>query len=89
MHKTTEGEHYSMDRILGVVPPVLTPFDQNGQLIEGEFREYLSFLLDKGVDGVFVLGTTGEGTLLSTREREEVEHKKFWPPSPSAFNLNT
>ena len=61
-----------MDRILGVVPPVLTPFDQNGQLIEGEFREYLSFLLDKGVDGVFVLGTTGEGTLLSTREREEV-----------------
>lgn len=62
----------NVDELSGVIPPVLTPFNQRGTLIESEFRDYLSFLLDKGVDGVFILGTAGEGPLLSLADRKAI-----------------
>lgn len=62
----------NIDKLTGVIPPVLTPFDDEGRLIEAEFRGYLSFLLDKGVDGVFILGTAGEGPLLSLPDRKTI-----------------
>ena len=44
----------------GIIPPVITPFTEDGQFHEPVFRQMVSHLIDQGVHGVFPLGTTGE-----------------------------
>lgn len=55
----------------GVVVPVVTPFTPSGLLDEEAMDRLVDFLVAGGVDGIFVLGTTGEGTSvpLSSRRR--------------------
>jgi 4-hydroxy-tetrahydrodipicolinate synthase len=55
----------------GVVVPVVTPFTAGGGVDGEAFDRLVDFLLAGGVDGIFVLGTTGEGTSvpLSFRRR--------------------
>jgi 4-hydroxy-tetrahydrodipicolinate synthase len=55
-------------KITGVIPPLTTPFDQNGDIDEKAFRRQVKFLLDKGVHGVCVGGSTGEGHTLTADE---------------------
>ena len=45
----------------GVVVPMVTPVTPGGQLDETAVHRLVDFLVAGGVDGVFVLGTTGEG----------------------------
>jgi dihydrodipicolinate synthase/N-acetylneuraminate lyase len=45
----------------GVVVPMVTPILANGDLDEPAVDRLIEFLLKGGVDGIFVLGTTGEG----------------------------
>src|SRR5262245_45726563 len=45
----------------GVVVPMVTPILANGDLDEDAVDRLIEFLIAGGVDGVFVLGTTGEG----------------------------
>src|SRR5215510_3404565 len=45
----------------GVVVPMVTPIRPNGDLDEEAVDRVIEFLLVGGVDGIFVLGTTGEG----------------------------
>ena len=45
----------------GVVVPMVTPILANGDLDEPAVDRLVEFLLRGGVDGIFVLGTTGEG----------------------------
>jgi len=45
----------------GVVVPMVTPVTPAGQLDEAAVERIVTFLLAGGVDGIFVLGTTGEG----------------------------
>ena len=44
----------------GVVVPMVTPFTAAGSLDEHAARNMVDFLLEGGVEGIFVLGTTGE-----------------------------
>lgn len=44
----------------GLVPPMVTPFTQDGALDEPAVRRIIEFLIAGGVDGIFVLGTNGE-----------------------------
>lgn len=46
----------------GVVVPMVTPVTTAGELDEAAVDRLVDSLLDAGVEGVFVLGTTGEGT---------------------------
>ena len=55
-------------RIRGIIPPVTTPFDQNGNLDEGALAGQCRWLLDRGVHAVTVAGSTGEGHTLSGDE---------------------
>lgn len=55
----------------GVVAAIVTPFDENGRIDEKALRELCKFEVRKNVNGVFALGTTGEGTL------QDVEERKF------------
>ncbi|GAB5375614.1 MAG: 4-hydroxy-tetrahydrodipicolinate synthase [Acuticoccus sp.] len=52
----------------GIIPPVVTPFDENGDIKEAAIRANVRFLLDKGVHGICFGGSTGEGHTLTGDE---------------------
>lgn len=56
----------------GVIPAVLTVFDKNEEIDETGMRELISYLIDKGVDGLYLTGSTGEGFTMSSEERKRV-----------------
>ncbi len=55
----------------GIITPLITPFDEKGEIDFKGFEVLLLFLKNK-VDGFFVNATTGEFTSLSIDERVEV-----------------
>ena len=52
----------------GIIPPVVTPFTKKGEIDEGLFRKEIRHLLDCGVHGLSVGGSTGEGAVLTDEE---------------------
>lgn len=57
----------------GVVSAIVTPLKDGGNSIDPEAMcDYCDFIIERGVDGIFALGTTGEGPLLSTSERKSI-----------------
>ena len=54
--------------LFGVVPPVITPVDENDRVDEPAFRAVLRRMIDVGVHGIFVAGTNGEAPLLTQSE---------------------
>lgn len=46
----------------GVVVPMVTPITSDGKLDEGALDRLVDSLLAGGVQGIFIMGTTGEGT---------------------------
>jgi dihydrodipicolinate synthase/N-acetylneuraminate lyase len=62
--------------ISGAFAAAVTPLREGGASLDpGAVAPYAAFLAEGGVDGVFVLGTTGEGILLSPAERREVAER--------------
>lgn len=49
-----------MKRLCGVNPPVITIFDENYKIDIEASRRQADFLIEKGVDGLAYLGTSGE-----------------------------
>ena len=60
-----------MEKLRGVIPPMITPFTQKGELDKEKVKNVAGFLADK-VHGLFVCGTYGAGPLMSIEERMEV-----------------
>ncbi|MDR1901535.1 MAG: dihydrodipicolinate synthase family protein [Treponema sp.] len=58
-----------MNEIKGIIPAVITPFEDKGGVNYGEFSNLLFFLLKAGVHGVFISGNAGEFYALSTEEK--------------------
>lgn len=56
----------------GIVPAVVTPFDGDENLDEGVLRRHVGRLLEGGVHGVFVAGSTGEAYALDAGERDRL-----------------
>ncbi|XP_032681586.1 N-acetylneuraminate lyase-like [Odontomachus brunneus] len=56
----------------GLIVPVFTPFTENRSLNLGIIPRYGKYLAEKGVKGILVNGTSGEGMLLSVNERKLV-----------------
>ncbi|NLW56275.1 MAG: 4-hydroxy-tetrahydrodipicolinate synthase [Firmicutes bacterium] len=44
----------------GIIPALVTPLDENGNLLEEALRRVINYTIAGGVHGVFILGTTGE-----------------------------
>ena len=59
---------FDTEAIRGIVPPMTTPFSADGAIDEAAFRAEARFLLEAGVHGIAVAGSTGEGHALSTDE---------------------
>jgi 4-hydroxy-tetrahydrodipicolinate synthase len=56
----------------GIVPPLVTPFDVNGDVDVTSLRRLVEYLLAGGVSGLFILGSSGEGASLDPRQRAAV-----------------
>ncbi|CAG2175021.1 unnamed protein product [Oppiella nova] len=53
----------------GAMAPVLTPYDKNGEVNVSQIPKYVKYLVDNKVDGLYILGTNGEGYNLTNDER--------------------
>lgn len=59
-------------RISGVVPPILTAFDDSEKINLEATAAHAQFTAEAGVDAVFPLGTNGEFVLLTEEERKQI-----------------
>lgn len=55
----------------GIIPPVITPLLNDNELDENGLEKLIHHILDGGVHGIFLLGTTGEATSLRYKLREK------------------
>jgi dihydrodipicolinate synthase/N-acetylneuraminate lyase len=58
-----------ISNIKGIFVPAMTPFNRRGEVDLNAFRHNLRAFAKKGVSGVIVMGSTGEATYLSEREK--------------------
>ena len=61
-----------MSRITGILCPNIVPFSEDGRINEGELRRIVSWLIEKGIHGLYPNGSTGEFARLSFEERIRV-----------------
>ena len=62
---------YDISEIKGVIPALLTPFDKEENLDEKGLRALISKLINEGVNGLYLTGSTGEGFLMDLNERKK------------------
>lgn len=58
----------------GIFAAAVTPFDANGSLDRDAARRNVRALLDAGLQGVLLAGSTGEAAMLDTTERDGLLH---------------
>ena len=56
----------------GIGPPLVTPFDEDGDVSARRLRELVSWLEERGVDFLVPCGSNGEAELLTADERARV-----------------
>lgn len=67
----------------GIITPMLTPFDEQQEIALEPTRQLVNTLIEKGVHGLFILGTNGEFHVVSREEKllfaktviEETNHR--------------
>jgi dihydrodipicolinate synthase/N-acetylneuraminate lyase len=59
------------DMIRGVLLPMITPFDEKVRIDEQMMRRLVDFHIGAGVQGLFVLGSTGQGPAMTIEERKQ------------------
>jgi dihydrodipicolinate synthase/N-acetylneuraminate lyase len=55
--------------IAGILTPHMVPLDGRGRIDEAELRRYVSWLIDRGVHGLYPNGSTGEFVRFTAEER--------------------
>jgi dihydrodipicolinate synthase/N-acetylneuraminate lyase len=61
-----------LSKLVGIFTPTLVPLDEQGRINEPELRRFVSWLIDRGVHGLYPNGSTGEFTRLTAEERRRV-----------------
>ncbi len=64
-----------MFEVKGVIPPLITPLTKDEHLDEAGLKRLLNYVIDGGVHGVFVLGSTGEFYGLEYSEKVKIVEK--------------
>lgn len=60
------------EKIEGLIAATFTPFEPNGELNLSIIPSYASLLVENGIKGAFINGTTGEGASLTFQEKKEL-----------------
>ncbi len=61
-----------MTVLKGIIPPIITPMNEDESINAGELRNQVNRLIGAGVHGLFPFGTNGESYILSEKEKEQV-----------------
>ena len=61
-----------LPRLHGIIPPLATPLKPDGSLDEAALAKLVEFLLEAGVQGLWVLGTTARFDLLTDERQRRV-----------------
>lgn len=56
----------------GIIPALVTPLDEQGNLMENSLKKIIDYTLEAGVHGVFILGSTGEIYGLTDKQKQRV-----------------
>lgn len=72
IYKLTQRKVFKMKEFKGLFPPVITPFDADGNFAEKAFRDHIDFLIANDVDGMCIATSTGEFMNLTESERDRV-----------------
>jgi len=56
-------------RFRGIYIPMITPFTNDGEVDFDALSEVTEFMIDRGIHGLFVLGSTGMGPVMTTEQR--------------------
>ena len=56
----------------GTAPALVTPFTEDREIDEEAFRDLIDTQIESGVDGLVVLGTTGENPTITDQERRRI-----------------
>jgi 4-hydroxy-tetrahydrodipicolinate synthase len=59
-------------RLRGIIPPVITPMKADQELDLPKLKAHIDWQLERGVHGIFVLGTTGEFYALDETEKQAI-----------------
>jgi 4-hydroxy-tetrahydrodipicolinate synthase len=60
------------NKLEGIFTPLLVPLDDRDRVNEAEFRRFVSWLIERGVHGVYPNGSTGEFTRFTAEERRRI-----------------
>jgi N-acetylneuraminate lyase len=63
---------FAMNQMTGVVPAMLSLFDENENVDVQRTRALTEFLIGRGVNGLYLTGSTGEGFMMDHDERKLV-----------------
>mgnify|MGYP006271176255 CR=1 FL=1 len=63
---------FAAPRISGILAPHMVPLDARDRIDEDELARYVSWLIDKGVHGLYPNGSTGEFTRFTPEERRRI-----------------
>lgn len=63
---------YKITQIKGVIPAMLSFFDEKEELDEGRTRKMVEFMLNHGADGFYLTGSTGLCFTMTMDERKKV-----------------
>lgn len=58
--------------IKGIIPPILTPMNEDESINERELRHQVNRMIEAGVHGIFAFGTNGESYALTPDEKVRV-----------------
>ncbi|RLL82357.1 N-acetylneuraminate lyase [Petrotoga sp. HKA.pet.4.5] len=63
--------NFQINEIKGVIPAILSIFNKEEEIDEKSTRSFIDFLLDQGVNGLYLTGSTGEAFLMNLEERKK------------------
>ena len=70
--KQLEEKMEEVKKFPGIVPPVITVFDSQGEIDGERTKKFIQHLIDEDVHGIFVAGSTGESALMNMKQRKEI-----------------
>jgi len=61
-----------ISKFRGVIPPTLTGWTSNGEIDAEKTKRHIQHVIDGGVHGILVAGSTGEASLMTMKQRKEI-----------------
>lgn len=70
-----------------IIVPNVTPFTKDNRIDKDRLKEHLENLIEKGIDIIFINGTTGMGPSLSAEEKKEILNLSYDVTGKIIFQL--